>query len=184
MACREEALSEDYQELLLDYILPIETENILDSCVQMVDEQFYIVYIEGALLPPISVTDFTYNSIPKLYGLMQNTSADFRNFDPLSLIRTGITELQRPPLSLTGKNVVIGFIDTGDCVKLLSGYRTRSSKYRGFCRIGLNEPVMLFSPIFFCLDNRNNILYRTIRFLHKVKGKGMKTCLIWKSYRI
>lgn len=114
MACREEALSEDYQELLLDYVLPIETENVPDSCVQRVDDQFYVVYIEGALLPPISVTDFTYNSIPKLYGLMQEeTSPDFRSFDPLSLIRTGISQMQRPPLSLTGSGVIIGIADTG-----------------------------------------------------------------------
>lgn len=114
MACREQALSNDYEELLLDYILPEGTENIMESCIQRVDDQFFIVYLEGARLPPISVTDFIYNSIPKLYGLMQDTgSSDYRGFDPLSLIRSGISQLQRPPLSLTGKNVVIGIIDTG-----------------------------------------------------------------------
>lgn len=116
MACREQALSNDYAELLADYELS-ESEAARGSrCTTVIDDQFSVLYIARSLLPPISVTTFTYNSIPKLYGLMQDggaQAAETEAFDSISLIRTGIPQLQRPPLSLTGKGVVIGFIDTG-----------------------------------------------------------------------
>lgn len=34
-------------------------------------------------------------------------------FDPADLIASGITQVQRPPLSLTGQGVILCFIDTG-----------------------------------------------------------------------
>ena len=44
---------------------------------------------------------FEYKSVPKLYGLMQGETGE-RSFDPNSLIVSGITQVQREPLSLTG----------------------------------------------------------------------------------
>ena len=114
MACREPALSNDYADVLVDYIINDQELEGRDYCLEVIDEQFSILYIKRAPLPVINVSDYTYNSIPKLYGLMQeNGVAGRENFDPQSLIKTGIPQLQRPPLSLTGKGVVIGFIDTG-----------------------------------------------------------------------
>lgn len=113
MPCREQALSNDYADLLLDYRMEDGVIPGGDYCTEEIDEQFSLLYVNRANLPPISVTAFTYNSIPKLYGLMQNDLTPERTFDSLSLIRTGIVQLQRPPLSLTGKGVVIGFVDTG-----------------------------------------------------------------------
>lgn len=113
MLCREQALSNDYAELLLDYRMEDGEIPGGDYCTEEIDNQFSLLYINRADLPPISVSSFTYNSIPKLYGLMQNETAPGRVFDSLSLIRTGIVQLQRPPLSLTGSGVVIGFVDTG-----------------------------------------------------------------------
>lgn len=112
MSCREQALSNDYADLLLDYRLE-DGEIPGDYCTEEIDEQFSLLYLNRAGLPPISITSFTYNSIPKLYGLMQNEVVPGRVFDSLSLIRTGIVQLQRPPLSLTGSGVVIGLVDTG-----------------------------------------------------------------------
>lgn len=113
MACREQALSNDYAELLVDYIVTEEELGNREYCLEMIDEQFAVLYLPRAGLPPISVTEYVYNSIPKLYGLMQPVAPGGEGFDPLSLIRTGITAVQRPPLSLTGQGVVIGFVDTG-----------------------------------------------------------------------
>lgn len=36
-----------------------------------------------------------------------------RNFDIQPLVKSGITLIQREPLSLTGRDVVLGFVDTG-----------------------------------------------------------------------
>ena len=113
MACREQVLSNDFAEILVDYVLTRGVEETKSVCYDIIDDQFSVLYAERSKLSPLSVSSYTYNSIPKLYGLMQ--MGDFsRSFDPLSLIRSGIVELQRPPLSLTGKGVILGFVDTGE----------------------------------------------------------------------
>lgn len=117
MACREQILSDDYMELLVDYAVTQEEVGIISACVERVDGQFVILYLDRRNLPAISVTSYVYNSIPKLYGLMQTplegSPVSRREFDPLNLIRSGILQTQRPPLSLTGEGVIIGFVDTG-----------------------------------------------------------------------
>lgn len=114
MACREQMLSNDYMEILLDYTSPYIDEIYPEHCIELIDDVFAVVLVNRNLLPPISISTFTYTAIPKLYGLMQeNATPEQSNFDPLSLIRTGILQVQRPPLSLTGRGVIIGFIDTG-----------------------------------------------------------------------
>lgn len=114
MACREQILSEDYAEILLDYTGLVDSGQYPGLCTEVIDDQFLIVYVNRAQLPPINVTNYTYMSIPKVYGLMQaGTETPRGNYDPINLIRTGILQMQRPPLSLTGKGVVVGFVDTG-----------------------------------------------------------------------
>lgn len=114
MACREQMLSNDYMEILLDYTSPYIDEIYPEHCIELIDDVFAVVLVNRSLLPPISISTFTYTAIPKLYGLMQESATpEQSNFDPLSLIRTGILQVQRPPLSLTGRGVIIGFIDTG-----------------------------------------------------------------------
>lgn len=113
MACREQILAEDYGEALVDYMLIGDELNGMDYCVEMIDDQFAVMYFKRSGLLPISVSRYTYNSIPKLYGLMQDIVSPIAEYDPINLIRSGISQVQRPPLSLTGKGVVIGFIDTG-----------------------------------------------------------------------
>lgn len=54
--------------------------------------------------PVLNLAEFHYTSIPKLFTLLDTTSLE----------ASGITEAQRQPLlKLTGKGVVLGFIDTG-----------------------------------------------------------------------
>lgn len=114
MACREQALSNDYMELLVDYPLTEDTLDGRSACVEVIDEQFAILYLRRMGLPPLNVSDYTYNSIPKLYGLIQEMGvASAENFDALSLLQTGIVQTQRDPLQLTGQGVILGFVDTG-----------------------------------------------------------------------
>ncbi|MCM1103279.1 MAG: S8 family peptidase [Clostridium sp.] len=59
-----------------------------------------------------------YGDIPFVYGLMQDTlnvgaGGAAVPFDPNALIESGILEVQGEPLSLTGRGVLIGFVDTG-----------------------------------------------------------------------
>lgn len=82
---------------------------------QKIQGDFGIFYVDRSIMPPLSATNYTYRAIPKLYSLLQDDPAlgTSRIFDPTALIQSGIIQVQRPPLSLTGSGVVIGFIDTG-----------------------------------------------------------------------
>lgn len=114
MDCREMVVSEDFQSVILDYLLPEELlspdENI---CYQIVDGSLGVIYIERARRPQLSATQFLYRYIPQLYGLEGYPAAGGREFDPRSLEISGILSQQRPPLELTGRGTIFALIDTG-----------------------------------------------------------------------
>lgn len=111
--------SEEYMELLTDYVLP-DAEAISqyraangfptgedDYCYAAIDGRYGVIYLKREGMPELNLVNYTYGAIPKLYGLMQD------QFDTTSLVNSGILQTQRPPLSLTGRGVVIAFIDSG-----------------------------------------------------------------------
>lgn len=117
MTCKEKILSEDYMDLINYFILP---EGIVQGnddvfCYIPINERFLSIYYSRAMLPPLEVSSYFYRYIPRLYGLMDLfvPEALNRNFDPQPLIRSGISFVQKEPLNLTGRNVVLGFADTG-----------------------------------------------------------------------
>ena len=69
MACREQILSEDFGEALIDFMLVGDELDGMDYCVEMIDEEFAVLYFRRSVQMPVSVSKYTYNSIPKLYGL-------------------------------------------------------------------------------------------------------------------
>ena len=109
MQCRssEAIISEDYIDYITDYAVEDGTLAGLDYCTLEVNEQFRINYVNRSQVPPMRVSNYSYYGIPKLYGLLQ------QQFNTLNLSDTAIYQVQQPPLSLTGKNVLIGFVDTG-----------------------------------------------------------------------
>lgn len=108
MNCKERILSNDYADFILDYALPDVrlAELGYEYCFSNIDEEFRIVFLNLQEVLPISMRVYTYASIPKLYGLMQTFQAD-------NLVEIGNLQIQGPPLSLKGRGVIIGFIDTG-----------------------------------------------------------------------
>ena len=107
MTCKEKILSNDYADIIIDFVLPAEIlAGRLDYCFRALDDEFGVAYVNRQELPPLSVGTYNYSSIPNLYGLMQTFQAD-------NLIETGNLRVQGPPLSLQGRGVIIGFIDTG-----------------------------------------------------------------------
>lgn len=108
MTCKERILSNEYADVILDYTLPDELLTMLnpDYCFRRLDDEFGVAYIERQQLPELSIGVYNYASIPKLYGLMQTFQAE-------NLVEMGNIRIQNPPLSLQGKGVIIGFIDTG-----------------------------------------------------------------------
>lgn len=114
MTDREKIASPDYVEVLTDYFQPEGLkEPVQDYVFQRIDTDLGIAYINSEELNPVNLRDITYRSIPKLYGLMQNQPGSGTAFDPTPLMRSGILQVQREPLNLTGRGVVIGFLDTG-----------------------------------------------------------------------
>ena len=108
-ACKERVLSNDYMDVLVDFDLP--AEDILlfegenpDYCEHIVTENIRILYVAAYAMPPSVLGGYRYQSLPKCYGLLQDVTA---------LTEAGILPVMGPPLELTGRNVLVGIVDTG-----------------------------------------------------------------------
>ena len=117
MDCKEMILSEDTYDIITDFSA---SEFLGDdnNCYERIGEDFLILYLGNLGIRNPKIDFFPYHNMPKLYGLMQlspsgETPPGAAPFDPASLIASGITQVQRPPLSLTGQGVILCFIDTG-----------------------------------------------------------------------
>ncbi|MCM1135578.1 MAG: hypothetical protein NC400_08380 [Clostridium sp.] len=114
MTDRERAISNNYYDLITDYILPTEIrEDLGEYAVQPISDQLSITYVPRRGLKAVSISNFTYPVMPNMYGLMQEPAGPF---DPSALIQSGIVRVQGETLNLSGKGVVIGFLDTGQRV--------------------------------------------------------------------
>lgn len=110
MDCRERILSEDYFDVIADFQLGLSSEPLYDFCDIDIEDLFSLIYFNKNTLTDANDYFYDYRSVPKLYGLMQQGESAF---DPNSLIVSGITQIQREPLQLTGRGCVIVLIDTG-----------------------------------------------------------------------
>lgn len=112
MTCKEKILSNEYADLLTDYVTADELAEIspLDFCFHRIDGGYGVVNVNRSMIPEMSVSYYGYSMIPALYGLMQIGE---NAFDPENLAAMGNIRVQSPPLSLQGSGVVVGFIDTG-----------------------------------------------------------------------
>ena len=110
--CRDKILSEHYFDVITNFPLEILEDSIFDLCYIDIDNLYYIVYLSETNIRNVDEYVFDYKAVPKLYGLMQENVIS-QGYDPNSLIVSGITQVQREPLSLTGRGVVICIIDTG-----------------------------------------------------------------------
>ena len=104
--CKERILSEDYFDFIVNdirtpFLSGLPLENV---CEQQAGFDYRCVYLSRLQTEPITLEKFNYNSIPNCYA---PTSMDTMN-------QTGILPLQTyPTLQLTGKGVLIGFLDSG-----------------------------------------------------------------------
>ncbi len=116
MTVKEMILSNDYMDMITDS-KELWDENYIGNeyYYQQIEGDIGIFYINREIVPPLTISNYTYRSIPKLFGFAQEELIHEHNasFDSSALSESGILQAQRPPLSLTGIGVVIGFIDTG-----------------------------------------------------------------------
>lgn len=122
MTCKERILSNDYVDVLFDFVFPKEynIESQADYCYHSLNGNLGIFFIErSAVVGESNAIRSYYSFLPKCYGLMELgtenklKAAQDDNLNTLALTESGILSVQRGPLNLTGKNVTIGFIDTG-----------------------------------------------------------------------
>lgn len=123
MTCREKIISNEYADLITDYVMADELSvtSPVDFCFHEIDEGYGVANVNRSIIPPMSISVYGYTVIPAVYGLMQVEGEISRDiFRPENLAETGSIRVQNPPLSLQGSGVVLGFIDTGERVIILS----------------------------------------------------------------
>lgn len=115
MELRDAILSEEYTDYFLDFPLD-RVEEGGDYFLYSLDERYTLAYSrepvwQNRLLTSENPAGYSY--IPGVYGLMENEILFEVPADDTALVISGIKRVQRPPLSLTGKDCVICMIDTG-----------------------------------------------------------------------
>lgn len=104
--CKGRILSEDFRDFIIFDTLPqpLSTIPFNQLCEQKADFDYRCVYVSSILADPVDLNRFTYSSIPQCYSLLSLNA----------LNQAGILPIQNyPTLQLKGKNVMIGFVDTG-----------------------------------------------------------------------
>lgn len=116
-SCREVATSEEYADFIVTYA-GSEPQQIFEQfeteCYQRISSFFGTVYRKLDDIEELSLKNYAYNSIPALYGLMENDISLRRNDKEAALEQAGIYRLQnQPALQLRGQGCIVGFVDTG-----------------------------------------------------------------------
>ena len=104
--CRQQILSNEYRDFIVGQFTTEEFEPLIteETCQQVTDFVYNIIYVEKENADPIRLDRYSYNSIPKCYSLI----------DVEAMTEAGITQIQNyPTLDLQGTGVLIGFVDTG-----------------------------------------------------------------------
>lgn len=120
MTCQQAILSEQTYDYVTDF--PVDGSEFAPIfCTEQINDRYQVIYVDNGSLPSLETDFYEYQGIPKLYGLMQiegdepmfpPTQAPLP-FDPAALIASGISQVQGPPLKLTGFGTLICLIDTG-----------------------------------------------------------------------
>lgn len=104
--CGEKILSEEYADFIGRYSVSREEieGQFGENCPQFINDRYLSLYAPLDSILEVNVENYSYSSIPKIYGLMDSTAVE----------AIGSVQLQNQTgFELTGKNVIIGFIDTG-----------------------------------------------------------------------
>ena len=104
--CKERILSEDFYDFILNDVRTSFLSGISkeDLCSQEAGFGYHCLYLPRQQTGPLALSRFSYHSLPLCYT---PTSMDTLN-------QAGILPLQNyPTLQLTGKGILIGFLDGG-----------------------------------------------------------------------
>lgn len=105
--CTEYIYNEDYINYLIKYDNDLRSvrEIINPSCIDVINSRFLVAYKQAPRADDLEAFfAYGYNNLPKVYGLMDVPAVeDIGAFAVRSL----------PGLALDGRNVLVGFVDTG-----------------------------------------------------------------------
>ncbi|PNV60003.1 peptidase [Clostridium sp. chh4-2] len=105
--CSADITSEDYADFIYRHTsLPLEElYRIYDSpCIDFINRELLVIYRPLQDVLPLSLEKYSYETIPKLYSLLDTSSMD----------ASGITDSRaQPAFNSSGEGVIIGIIDTG-----------------------------------------------------------------------
>jgi len=105
--CREAAISNDYEDFIVDFSISIPNvvEELKPVCFKTVGSRYAVFQQPRDPEMELKYVDrYDYNMIPKLYGVLDTTSPE----------ALGALKVRRQPyLSLYGRDIIIGFVDTG-----------------------------------------------------------------------
>ncbi len=106
MDCEQMIYDEAYMDFMFNYMEVFEgAERVYgDGCVNEMAEDIAILHtqVQGDAINNLEAVPYSF--IPKLFGLMDSSNLEV----------TGVKQVQNPNTTgLTGRNVIIGFVDTG-----------------------------------------------------------------------
>ena len=81
----------------LDTLFPLSDP----QCINIINREFAVVHTAVNPAVPLSIMRYTYESIPKLYGLLDTTALESSGILPL---------FDQPILRATGRGVILGII--------------------------------------------------------------------------
>ena len=110
MECEEAVYSNDYYDFIMEYALNVRGYPV-SPCIQQINQTYDIAYLPREGNPPLNIQNYSYTSIPKCYVPLNKNALE----------ASGILRIQnQPTLSLKGQGVLLGFLDTGERVIVMS----------------------------------------------------------------
>lgn len=104
--CNYAVYSEEYLNFLVKYDGDIDRVNtlLMPDCINIVNSRFLVAYSKSNIITEEALAGFAYGITPKAYGLLD-----------VSVVSAVAADRVRnlPGLSLSGRGVLIGFVDTG-----------------------------------------------------------------------
>lgn len=105
--CTEPVASEDYADFIYRHSsIPLdELQRLFNTpCIDLVNQDYAVIYVPLEPLLPITVENYTYTAIPKLYALLDTSSMEASGI---------LNTFNQPALNVRGEGIIIGMIDTG-----------------------------------------------------------------------
>ena len=114
MNCEEMIYSEDYMDFMFNYLEIIEgvEEFYRVGCINEIAKDIAVIHFPNMENGQTNLEIVPYSYIPKLFGLLDSSNMEI----------TGVKQVQNPNnAGLTGRNVIVGLVDTGENVNIVSG---------------------------------------------------------------